>query len=555
MCKFFIASAYYQIKTNTELTVPDSEEFKALERLEEDTYEAAKLIRREMLSETNRKVTRYINLVREKVEGKGLVEIPEMSLDVEEGGIESRRIVDRVDEYCDIMNKQAAQFIKWRGCMSKLLLQPLIDEEDGAELQGDEYESSTKHQDELYVYMEALRVMFANLHDSVNGQTNVLIAHEIRQGLEMARQGGGPSPELYISVMNTCKELAVPMEIGSLRDILSELRSLVTSLGGQEIRGSSRARAELVIVNGILRDVGKTFSVHTKILSTLEREVELFRGVMNRRLEYYRQLQQISDTVAPYDEESRGKPLDVEQFELKKGMEDRIESKISSLRAKHRYLIHLRDESGADESQRICIICQSSFEIGKDSLPHPIHASVNLILHAYSFLLITTGVLTVCGHKYCKDCLRLWWHQHRTCPTCKTHLRTNDFHQITYKSMDIVAQEEKTAPALAAGDSRGNSHTNSIYEDVSSGVLQEIKNIDIRGSFGTKIDTLARHLIWLRQHDPGAKSIVFSQYKNFLQTLASAFSRFRIGYASIDSRDGIERFKRDSSVSGGQCSG
>ena len=151
----------------------------------------------------------------------------------------------------------------------------------------------------------------------------------------------------------------------------------------------------------------------------------------------------------------------------------------------------------------------------------------------------------MCGHKYCKDCLRLWWHQHRTCPTCKNRLRTNDLHQITYKPTDLIAQEEKTVPAVGPD----HSHNNSLYADVSSGVLREIKEIDIRGSFGTKIDTLGRHIIWLRQHDPGAKSIVFSQYKPFLTSLASAFSRFRIGFTSVDSRDGIERFKRESSVS------
>lgn len=90
---------------------------------------------------------------------------------------------------------------------------------------------------------------------------------------------------------------------------------------------------------------------------------------------------------------------------------------------------------------------------------------------------------------------------------------------------------------------------NSIYMDMSSGMLQQIKNIDLEASYGTKIDTLARHLKWLRLHDPGAKSIVFSQYKHFLGVLGSAFSRFNIGCISVDHKDGIERFKSDPAVS------
>jgi E3 ubiquitin-protein ligase SHPRH len=151
--------------------------------------------------------------------------------------------------------------------------------------------------------------------------------------------------------------------------------------------------------------------------------------------------------------------------------------------------------------------------------------------------------LTVCGHKYCKDCLRIWWNQHRTCPTCKKRLKINDFHQITYKPEEFVVQEEK-APKFESG----RSSNNFIYADISSGTLKEIKNIDLDASFGTKIDTLARHILWLREHDPGAKSIIFSQYKTFLEVLGTAFTRFKIGYSSIDNTDGIERFKTDPAV-------
>lgn len=106
-------------------------------------------------------------------------------------------------------------------------------------------------------------------------------------------------------------------------------------------------------------------------------------------------------------------------------------------------------------------------------------------------------------------------------------------------------QEEK-APTKAM--SERPSSTNSIYHDISSSTLNEIKNIDLNSSFGTKIDTLARHIMWLREHDPGAKSVVFSQYKNFLEILASALSRFKIGFSSVDSKDGIQNFKSDPAV-------
>lgn len=139
----------------------------------------------------------------------------------------------------------------------------------------------------------------------------------------------------------------------------------------------------------------------------------------------------------------------------------------------------------------------------------------------------------------------MWWRQHRTCPMCKKPLKYNDFHQITYKPQELVAQEEESVIKF----DHEHHPRNAIYSDVSSGVLNQIQNIDLDGSFGTKIDTLARHIMWLREHDPGAKSIVFSQYKNFLTVLQRALSRFKIASSSIDTPSGIERFKQDPAVS------
>ncbi|KAF3481697.1 uncharacterized protein GIQ15_04456 [Arthroderma uncinatum] len=435
MCEFFMANAYYQTKTNPELTEAESDDFRELDRLEESGYETAKKIRREMLADTIQMVNGQIHRLQAKVDKDGVCHVPGMSSNLESVGIESRRLLDQVEDFCDAMKPHSDTFNEWLDHMAKLLLKALVDEEEGTELKGDEYESSTKHQDEMYVYMEGLRVMFARHYAAITGQVNNLITHEVGVALERAKLGEGPAPELYISLINKCEELKLPRGQMSLRGLVNELRNLVVSLERQEIHGSSRARAEHSIVSDILRAVSKMFSTQSKAIPPLEKQMDLFRTVMNKRLEYYRQLQQISDTVAPYDEEHRGQPLRRVEFDAKLRNEQKIDAKISTLKAKHR-----------------------------------------------------------------------------------------DFHEITYKPQEIIAQEEN-APSTEPG----HATKNPIYSDISSRVLEEIQNIDISGSYGTKIDTLSRHLLWLRQHDPGAKSIVFSQSKQFF----------------IDSPSGIERFKED----------
>jgi len=376
---FFTANAYYQIKTDTNLTEPDSDDFKTLEKKEVDGYEAAKTIRKEMLIDISKKVERYMRIIKEKTRDKQFVNIPQMKPFLYSRGLESYRLLNKFEDLCTALNKHAEQYKAWRDVMIKLVSQSLIDQEEDAELEGDEYERSTKHQDEMYVYMEALRSMYADRHDALTGQKNILISHEVKAGIMQAQKGEGPSPELFLSIMNIRSGLVPDPELGSLRGIVSELRSLVTSLEWQASGGSSRASSELEMVGEVLKNAGQLIAEQLKISSSLEREVEMFRDTMNNRLEYYRHLQQISDTVAPYDEENAGKPMDEDLFASKLTSEETLESKISSLKSKRRYLLHLRDESGSEDTSRICIICQSSFEIGK--FP-PIYCPVEFICHA-----------------------------------------------------------------------------------------------------------------------------------------------------------------------------
>jgi E3 ubiquitin-protein ligase SHPRH len=60
---------------------------------------------------------------------------------------------------------------------------------------------------------------------------------------------------------------------------------------------------------------------------------------------------------------------------------------------------------------------------------------------------------------------------------------------------------------------------------------------------------VARHLIWLREKEPGVKSIVFSQYSDFLHVLKKALQHFKVGCTLISEKNGVEMFKQDPSVS------
>ena len=517
--QFFVGNAYFQIKDDKDLTAPDSERFQELENLETEAYDRAKVVRKEILAETLSKAEALMKSVQLTTMRKAS-NVPKFDLKYR-GGLESRDILNGLEDLCLMINRQTEQLEAWRKKMAELLLGPLVDQ-DEEEIKGDEYELSTKQQEEVYVYMEALRAILTDVHDAITGQNNMLIEYEMKFALHKAREGSGHAPALVQELLGIRSQLKPDPSRGSIRGFLTDLRVLKGILTNREGYGSARTTAELAIVSDALQRLQSDTNLQSKIVATLEKELDLFRETMNARLEYYKQLQAVSDSLTPYSEEVNPDNL---ELKLQNNFNEsaRLQLRLDNLKGRSRYLAHLQTESTLEENvQRQCIICKE---------------------------IMTVGVLTSCGHYYDNDCIRLWWGAHRTCPTCKKPLTKNDFHQISYKPLEVTMQEElHSSPSSPGTDAASGISKTSIYSGIKTETLNQIKSIDVKGSFGTKIDTIARHLLWIRENDPGAKSIVFSQFKDFLDLLGRAFAKFKISWTSIDSRGGIEKFKNDPGV-------
>lgn len=536
ICNFFLGNVYYQLKERKEVDLSnhaqgstsialandsDHEQVKQdislLEQKEVDAYESAKSIRFQLCSEPRQKATRRLRVLRNKRDGNSFVQLPQLKYAEDEfGGIESQKVFEKLFHYCNAMNAQADQFYTIRKEMVDRLCTVLIDEEENIELTGEEYEDSTKHQDEMYVYMEMMRALFADRSDAVSGQENLLLKQETKQFLRSAKAGEGPAPDLMLKLLAQRDELrVVPTQMGSLRGILNELRSLGSALEWQTST-STRAKAELAIVNDILRHVQYLHAEQTKAITALEQEVNLFRDAMNARLDFYRALQVISDMVAPIGkEEEVGQAPDEGWLNRLRSAEETATKKFQSASSKKRYLTNLKSEHESEGNARICTICQFEFE---------------------------NGTLTSCGHRYCRDCITLWWKEKRSCPLCKKHLSLSDFHDITYKPIQPDLHEER--PSSSSAETHEHLTGNPIYRAVAPSVLAQIRGFDLIGpSYGSKIDTLIRHILYLRKQDPGSKSVVFSQYRDFLDVLSKSLRNNSIVHSKFDDKDGIAEFK------------
>ncbi|KAK2602150.1 hypothetical protein N8I77_008706 [Diaporthe amygdali] len=524
---FFCANAQYQIKSNEEMTAPDSDEFRRLEKLEVEGYETAKKIRREILDESRRKAERLMKKISDAAYKQSFAVIPEYK-SVDKRGIESRAVVEDLEELAAALNEQADQLDDWREHVIQLLLKALVDEDDEVEITGDEYEDSTKLMEEIVVYIQILRAAIADREEAVTGAPNELVKHEARVSLQQAFTGEGPFPEKVIELF-AVRDRIKPQppreakELHSLRAVVAKLRTMTVKLRHDAANGSNRAKLELEIVSEQLKTTQKQLSEQQKVTQAMASELDLFTSTMNARVEFYRQLQNVSDSVAPYEG-----PTGDAQMNILLGQEETLAEKLEASNAKHRYLLHLKDMDAKDGDQRVCIICRENF---------------------------TLGVLTVCGHQFCKECITLWFKANRNCPVCKKRLNNSSLHDITLKPQELKVHSDSTTTSSknSAENASKNSPTASkksvIYNEFSAEKLAEIKNIDLDGpAFTTKVDNLVRHLLWLRESDPGAKSIIFSQYYDFLNVLKLAFQRYRIGFTSFDKTNGATDFKEDPSI-------
>jgi E3 ubiquitin-protein ligase SHPRH len=374
-CHFFIGNMYYQTHSNEKLVKPGSEECQRLERMETEAYDRAKAIRKEILKQPQGRAHGYMKTI--KPEAPSCIrEIDELP---DEGGIESRRILEMMDNVVNVLNAQVGQLREWRSKIVGILTMPLVDQDENKDITGDEYEDSTKVQDELYVYIMALRTITADRNTTVTAVKNELIEHELKEALKTARPRPdndetkrGHAPELVLEVGRIRHNLMPKESDGTLKGVIAAARSLVTTLQYGADGGDVRAQGELAIVKKHLHRIQAISNEQEKAITELEKEQDLFRATMNQRLEFYRQLQHISDTVAPWREEL-DEELDQREYNRQVHLIHNREQALAGFKTKLVYLNNLRGENQPG-TVHICGICMDDegFEV---------------------------GVLTSCGHK------------------------------------------------------------------------------------------------------------------------------------------------------------
>ncbi|KAF2441144.1 hypothetical protein P171DRAFT_434827 [Karstenula rhodostoma CBS 690.94] len=520
-CYFFIGNMHYSKKDNITLTMPDSDDFHELEKLEKEWYDKAQVIRQELLKDTEARTQRQMRKMKDlKIQHQNL-ELPEIE---DLGGIESSSVLEKLDVITNIINSQSAKLKEWRNKIIEILTMPLVDNDEDKETTGEEYETSLKVQNELYIYIQAFRTIVADMMTAVHGTEDRLVNHEMEQAIRQARDDDpirrGHAPELLLQLAQERGKLRSKPQHGSLKGVVASARQLITSLQYRADTGDKRAAAELAIAQNYFSQIQKMFTTENELTADLEKEQEQFRLTMNLRLEFYRQIQHISETVEDYKDEM-DETFDVRAYARETGLIAIRKTKIQGFKVRQTYLHNLRVSATEPQGERRCDVCFEPYDL---------------------------GVLTTCGHKYCRDCMFTWWKVNHNCPECRTQLTRADMKEITYNNNIPTAQQEEHSAAATPSPSSSSSGGMSIYSGIRDSTMNEIKTVKLDDSYGSKVDMMAKHLLWIRNNDPGAKTIIYSQFADFLRVLRLALKRFKIGVSGIRDTNGIEKFKNDPAV-------
>lgn len=428
------------------------------------------------------------------------------------GGVKSNSFLTRVERLIFSLNKQSETLNDWVSTLIDTLCKPLLT--DGKNPDGEEYEQSLKDQDLASNLLQIIPRALTDRSEFILGEEDSTRIKDIKKQqdgdfkLELQRKGDDNS----LKELDSIRESIKPLTNASLQELIDELKDLEIDLKQdlKDVINPEIVSEEIEAVKTFNFKLRNIFESEKLAQILLQREINTnLNSVFNARIEYFKQLQLISDSVAR-KEYSFGPTTVVSQkifsdcSMLITNLND-LSKKMSRDVTKFRYLLSLSNvdndgvSNGKDSEDLFCIICRSA---------------------------ITVGSLTPCGHKYCKDCLAEWLKRSSSCPTCKSRTSTYALHHFTHYKPNISAQYVNDQN----NESHESSQIHSIYKPIENQIVDEIKDIKLKNSYGSKVDLIVKQTIYLVRKDPNVQIVIFSQWQALLLIIGAALKANNVSF-------------------------
>lgn len=102
----------------------------------------------------------------------------------------------------------------------------------------------------------------------------------------------------------------------------------------------------------------------------------------------------------------------------------------------------------------------------------------------------------------------------KACPVCRVPINPDQLQRFA-----VAEDKPQDPPPMLRNNEAAPKSTRQIeYNMVDPDLFESIQMMESHGSYGTKIQTLVRHLLYLQVSDPDSKSIVFSAWADSLHS-------------------------------------
>lgn len=422
------------------------------------------------------------------------------------GGTKSRSYYIKLKSLSDQLNTHTEVVNEWMSNLIEILSRPVLSHDKDPN--GEEYEKSIEDQDKASCYLHLLSTLLIDRGEVINGpenSTKVVNVKKQEQQKQFDMELERVNNKEFLHYLEDVRINVKPKSKTSLDDLVRELKDIESDLDGEEFSGSESSRVELEIFNAIGERIRNIFDNQKLAQVLFQKELQgTCNFVFNARVDYFKQLQQVSDSVKMPSFNLDIEDLDTDRaaqlisnFERGKAT---TETKLERSISKYRYLQSLTaPESSMEDGEEalMCIICRSP---------------------------ITIGSLTMCGHRYCKDCLEQWLSSLRNCPMCKTTITHSTVYNFTHYKPNLKANE------VTKESKDKNKDLFSIYKHMDNSIAHDIQLIELKNSYSSKVDMIVKQVLYLKSKDPKVQIVVFSQWQDLLYILATAFKTANISY-------------------------
>ncbi|VDB95380.1 unnamed protein product [Peniophora sp. CBMAI 1063] len=459
------------------------------------------------------------------------------------GGVKTADLIEQANEILqDGLNAQTTLLWTWRTHLYKLLTESLnATSSDSETADGEEYSRSLNTQGEADVYVQAYKALLADRREILVAERTALAEHEgkekkKRKTKTAAAAAAAKAAEEEIRLAETELEMAdgekevLPEHevlfkelMGKRKEIMDKfdgkaVKSIVVQTANVAVKIAGKSDMEKILATEITQALRQIINTQSALNEKLEADLVRFRKAFNERVQYYKQLQSISDSL----KEAEWQGGVDEAIEASDALQAELDGKIKTGRARERYLQHLTEEG--DDEEDGCILCRCDFN---------------------------RGYLTECAHSFCEDCMKGWLSRsNKVCPVCRVPIDVSSLQRFTVKPTTATTKPSNPPSKLLPNgeDALPRSRRKIEYNSIPRDVLDEIDSFEVGGSYGSKIESLVRHLLYLRITDPGAKSIVFSAFEDSLHIVEHALRTNDIPCLRIESTAGTGKARTPAAV-------